>query len=221
MNKDLQTIFHFGLIAIMRDLEEEQLLPVAEALKNGGVRVVEIAFNPADENTVEKTAAAIQKVSSAFRGELLVGAGTVVKPAFVTAAYEAGARFIFSPNTDKEIIRLTKTLGLISIPGALTPSECMAAWNAGADLIKLFPITAGQVDYVTNIMRPLSNIPFICVGGTNLETVPLFIKAGAVGVGTGLSILKPELLAKKDYKAIEQLAAAHQQAVLLAKGAKA
>ena len=221
MNNALQTIFNYGLIAIVRSIKAEQVLPVAAALQQGGVKVVEVAFNPSDENTVTKTTKAIKAIKQHFKEKLLVGAGTVIKQEFVTAAYRAGADFIFSPNTDVEIIKLTKSLGLISIPGALTPSECMTAWNTGADLIKLFPITVDKIDYVTNIMRPLSHIPFICVGRTNLATIPAFIKAGAIGVGTGLSILKPELVKTQNYAAITNLAAAHQTAVLNAKGEKA
>ena len=106
-------------------------------------------------------------------------------------------------------IRLTKKLGLVSIPGALTPSECKTAYKNGADIIKLFPATVDKIDYIINITRPLSHIPFICTGGTNENTIEAFIKAGATGVGTGLSILKPELIESENYAEITRLARLH------------
>ncbi len=131
--------------------------------------------------------------------------------------YQAGAEFIFAPNVNERVIRLTKQLGMLSIPEAYTPTECQNAYDAGADVVKLFPITEREVGYVKNIARPLSHIPFLCVGGVNPDTIPLYLEAGAVGVGTGISILKPELLAKDDYAAIGKLAAEHVRACFAGK----
>ncbi|MBQ5590810.1 MAG: 2-dehydro-3-deoxyphosphogluconate aldolase, partial [Clostridia bacterium] len=100
-----------------------------------------------------------------------------------------------------------------SIPGSLTPSEMMTAYNAGADLIKLFPITKNDVDYVKGVARPLSHIPYICVGGTNLDTIECFIQAGARGVATGISILKPELIEAEDYEEMGRLAKLHLEKI--------
>lgn len=206
-----------GLIVIMRGVELEKASDVAKALYDGGARVIEVAFNPSDPDTVAKTTAIIKKIYQTLGDKILVGAGTVISPEYVIAAAEAGAKFIFSPNTDIEVIKKTKELGLVSIPGALTPSEVMSAYNAGADLIKLFPITKKDVDYVIGITRPLSHVPFICVGGVDLDTIELYIKAGALGVGTGISILKPELLEAQDYDAITNLTAKHLEIINKAK----
>lgn len=198
-----------GLIVIFRGVPLEKIGKTVQALYDGGVRIVEIAFNPSDSDTINKTTALIRKVKETMGEKMMVGAGTVITEDYVNAAYEAGAEFIFSPDTDVDIIKLTKKLGLISIPGALTPSECKTAYKNGADIIKLFPATINDIDYITGITRPLSHIPFICVGGTNENTIEAFIKAGAKGVGTGISILKPELIEKEDYAEITKLAKLH------------
>lgn len=202
-----------GLIVIFRGVTLEKIEACAKALYDGGARVVEIAFNPSDKDTIEKTTALIRRVVEVMGDKMMVGAGTVLNARYALAAYEAGAQFIFSPNTNTDIIKLTKQLGLVSIPGAFTPSEVMTAYEAGADLIKLFPITKDDIGYVTGITRPLSHIPFICVGGVQEDTIEDFIKAGAVGVGTGISILKPELIDKEDYQEITRLTRVHVEKI--------
>ena len=159
--KSAELIEKEGLIVIFRGVALEKIGKTVEALYNGGVRIVEIAFNPSDKDTISKTTALIRKVKEVMGDKMLVGAGTVISEEFVLAAYEAGAEFIFSPDTDVDIIRLTKKLGLISIPGALTPTECKTAYKNGADIVKLFPATINDVDYIKGITRPLSHIPFI------------------------------------------------------------
>lgn len=198
-----------GLIVIFRGVALEKMEKAVRALYDGGVRIIEIAFNPSDSHTIDKTCALIKEARRVMGNKILIGAGTVVKEEYVVAAYDAGVDFIFSPDTDVDIIRLTKKLGLISIPGALTPSECKTAYKNGADIIKLFPATIHDIDYIINITRPLSHIPFICVGGANENTIASFIKAGAIGVGTGISILKPELVEDEDYAEITRLAKLH------------
>ncbi len=198
-----------GLIVIFRGVGIEKIEKTVKALYQGGVRIIEIAFNPSDADTIDKTCALIKEARRVMGDKILIGAGTVVKEEYVVAAYEAGVDFIFSPDTDVDVIKLTKKLGLVSIPGALTPSECKTAYKNGADIIKLFPATIDDIDYIINITRPLSHIPFICVGGTNENTISAFIKAGAKGVGTGISILKPELIESDDYAEITRLAKLH------------
>ncbi|MBQ7643214.1 MAG: bifunctional 4-hydroxy-2-oxoglutarate aldolase/2-dehydro-3-deoxy-phosphogluconate aldolase [Clostridia bacterium] len=209
-----------GLIVIIRDVSIEKIPSVVKAVYEGGARIVEVAFNPSDPCTAEKTTAIIKEIYKTMGDKLLVGAGTVVSEEFLRAAQSAGAKFIFSPNTDVEIIKKTKEAGLISIPGAFTPSEIMAAYNAGADIIKLFPITKDDIGYLVNITRPLSHIPFICVGGTNEDTVGVFIKAGAKGVGTGISILRPDLLESENYGEITELTRRHLDAIKKAREEK-
>ena len=202
-----------GLIVIFRGVDIEKIPATVNALYEGGARIVEVAFNPSDDDTINKTTAIIKRIYETMGNKLMVGAGTVISKEFADAAYNAGAKFIFSPNTDVEVIKHTKKLGLVSIPGAFTPSEVMTAYNAGADIIKMFPITKDDIGYLVNIMRPLSHIPFICVGGTNPDTIEAFIKAGANGVGTGISILKPELIVNDDYAEITRLTRIHLEKI--------
>ena len=208
----MNAIIDEGLICIFRGVPRDKLIDTAKAVCAGGVKVVEVAFNPADKDTAKTTAEYISAIVREVP-ELVVGAGTVVNTDLVKAAYDAGAKFIFSPNLNLDVVRLTKELGMISIPGALTPSECAAAYDAGADIVKLFPITINDVDYVKGIARPLNYIPFICVGGTNENTIEAFFEAGALGVGTGISILKPELIEAGNYNAITELARIHVEKV--------
>lgn len=198
-----------GLIVIFRGVGIEKIAKTAQALYDGGVKIIEIAFEPSDSKTAIKTAELIKEVKNKLGNKMLIGAGTVISNEYLDAAYEAGAEFIFSPDTDVDIIKRTKKLGLVSIPGAFTPTECKTAYKTGADIIKLFPTTIDDINYILNITRPLSNIPFICVGGINENTIASFIKAGAVGVGTGISILKPELIEHENYSEITRLVKLH------------
>lgn len=207
-----------GLIVIFRGVELCKMEKTLNALYDGGVRIIEIAFNPSDSETLTKTTDLIKEARSVMGEKMLIGAGTVICEEYVVAAYEAGVDFIFSPDTDFDVIRLTKKLGMVSIPGALTPTECKTAYKNGADIIKLFPATINDIDYITGITRPLSHIPFICVGGTNENTIEAFIKAGAKGVGTGISILKPELIEKGDYAEITRLAKLHIDKIKSSRG---
>ena len=208
MNKS-EAIVREGLIVIFRGVPLEKIKNTVNALYDGGVRIIEIAFNPSDGATIDKTCALIKEARRVMGSKILIGAGTAVKEEYVIAAYDAGVDFIFSPDTDVDIIRLTKKLGLVSIPGAFTPTECKTAYKNGADIIKLFPTTINDTGYITNIARPLSHIPFICVGGVDVNTTEAFIKAGAVGVGTGISILKPALIESENYAEITRLAKLH------------
>ncbi len=219
MNEAAKEIFlRERLTVLMRRIPEEIIPALAEAVLMGGVRILEITFDPSDAKTNEKTARIIEKLNASFGEKLLVGAGTVLTPENVRAASSAGAAFCYSPNTDPEIVKLTKEAGMLSIPGAFTPSEIMQAHRAGADFVKLFPITKNDIGYLKNVTSPLSHIPFICTGGVDPETIPLFFEAGAAGVGTGASIFRPDLVRTLDLPAVTALAAAHVAAVRAARG---
>ena len=202
-----------GLILILRNFPENKLCQLIPRMVRAGIKAVEVAFNPSLEDTVETTCGMMKKIIELSEGKMIVGAGTVLYPQWVKAAKDAGCKFIFSPNTDTEIIKLTKELGMISIPGAYTPSEVMTAHNAGADLVKLFPITANDIGYFKNIRGPLSHVKFVLTGGVNPDTIVPFLEAGAVGLGTGISILKPELVESDNFDEIERLARLHVEII--------
>jgi Entner-Doudoroff aldolase len=145
--------------------------------------------------------------------DMILGAGTVMTEKQVETVAEAGGLFILAPNTNEKVIRRARELGLVMIPGAMTPTEVAAAWEYGADIVKLFPADDLGYHYIWNLSGPLGHIPLICTGGVNPDTIPEFLGHGASGVGTGVSILKRELLAADDYEGIEQLARAHVDAI--------
>lgn len=214
MEELIKLIEQEGLVVIMRGVDPERSVKVAEALVKGGVKLLEVTFDPSDPDTAEKTASVIARIAEEFDGKLIMGAGTVIRPEYVRAAKNAGARYMISPNVDPEIIRLTKELGMLSMPGAYTPSECMNALNAGADIVKLFPTTVDDIGYIINISRPLSHMKFLCTGGVTDENAAVkFLEAGASAVGTGLSIINPEMVKNEDYDGIAELARRHVDAI--------
>lgn len=196
------------LIIILRGIAKEKIPKIVKALYDGGARIIEVTFDQKDENTLADTAEKIRLMKSVGE-DLLVGAGTVLTVPQVEAARAAGAEFIISPNTDVSVIKRTKELGMLSIPGAFTPTEIMTAYNAGADYVKLFPITKEDIGYLKNITAPISHVPLICTGGVNPDTVELFLNNGAVALGTGASILKKELIESENYAEITRLTKLH------------
>lgn len=181
----LKTIDDKKIIAIIRNFPQDTCIKLAEALYNGGINLVEITFNQSQPEEYYKTAEKIKALNGHFAGKLLVGAGTVTSPGLVQMAYEAGAKYMISPDCNTEVIKKTRELGLVSIPGTLTPTEMMTAHAAGADYVKLFPITSLGSEYIKAVRAPLSHLKMMAVGGVNEKNVRQFIEAGACGVGVG------------------------------------
>ena len=201
------------LVVLFRRVPLEQMGELAKALVRGGVRYLEVTFDQEAENPEELYAQSIRTIREATGDALCLGAGTVLNASQVRAAKAAGAEFVLSPSTDKEVIAVTKELGMVSIPGAMTPSEIVYAWNCGADIVKLFPADDLGYHYIWNIRGPLPHIPLIATGGVNPETIPEFLKHGINAVGTGVSIVNRDMLNRGDYAGIEALARAHVQAI--------
>lgn len=201
------------LVVIFRRIPVEQIGQVSEALVRGGVKLLEVTFDQQSQDPAADYARSIEQVRHAVGDALCLGAGTVLSCGQVRTAREAGAEFILSPNTDIDVIRLTRQLGMVSVPGAMTPSEIVTAWNAGADIVKLFPADDLGYHYIWNIRGPLPHIPLLATGGVNPETIPQFLAQGVSAVGTGVSIVDRKLLAAGDYDGIEALARAHVDAI--------
>ena len=172
-------------IAIVRGASVEDCLKVADALYEGGIRFMEITFNQKNPDSFKDTAAAIKSVSEKYAGKMYIGAGTVTSPELVEIAANAGALYIISPDTNPEVIKKTRELGLVSMPGALTPSEVLLAHRSGADFVKLFPIGSFGPAYVKALCAPISHVKMLGVGGVNEDNAADFMKAGVVGVGVG------------------------------------
>lgn len=171
-----------GVAAVIRGATTDNIIAIAEALKAGGVKVLEI--------TVETpgACAAIEKASLEI-DDVLVGAGTVLDPETARVAIMSGAKFIFSPTTNPKTIEMAKRYGVVSIPGAFTPTEILTAYENGADLIKVFPANMFGPSYIKDIHGPLPQVPLITTGGISVDNVGEYIKAGAAGVGVGSSLV--------------------------------
>ncbi len=181
----IQKVLEEKVIAIVRGVNPDACMKVADALYAGGIRLMEVTFNQKDPSTFKDTAEAISRISKAYEGRMLVGAGTVTTPELVEIAVAAGSKYIISPDTNPAVIQKTRELGVVSMPGALTPSEVLIAHNAGADFVKLFPIGNLGTGYVKAICAPISHVKLLGVGGVNENNAADFIKAGVVGVGVG------------------------------------
>lgn len=199
------------VIAIVRGMHPEQMAPLARALERGGIRMMEITFNQNAPETFQNTVNAIRTLSQNMR-DMAIGAGTVMTLEQLHMAADAGARYIISPDVNPALIAETKRLGLTSLPGAMSPTEIVTAWNAGADAVKVFPIGDLGVGYLKAIRAPLSHIPLIAVGGVNERNCADFLRAGAIGVGVGGQLVNREWIDAGEFYKIASLAGKIAQA---------
>lgn len=209
----IQAIKKEKLIAIVRGVEKEKLLPLAEAMYAGGVRLLEITYSANGKVSDEETANRIHMLTTHFADRMYIGAGTVLTEKQVELTHLAGGKFIISPDTCMEVIKKTKELGMVSIPGALTPTEIQAAHKAGADFVKLFPITNLGTEYVKAVAAPLSHISFLAVGGIDENNMQDYLKVGVKGFGVGSNIIDKKRLAENDWEGITALAAKYVKAL--------
>ncbi|NEU30831.1 bifunctional 4-hydroxy-2-oxoglutarate aldolase/2-dehydro-3-deoxy-phosphogluconate aldolase [bacterium LRH843] len=179
----LQQVKENGIVAVIRGAKPENILDIAKALSAGGVKTLEI--------TVEtpKVLTLIEQVASELGDDVIVGAGTVLDSETARAAIMSGAKFIFSPTVDPETIKLTKRYGVLSIPGALTPTEILKAYENGGDIIKVFPANAFGPRYLKDVHGPLPHIPLMPTGGIDLDNVGEYIRHGAVAAGVGSTLV--------------------------------
>ena len=202
----IQQICEKKIIAIVRGADVAQAVAAAKALYEGGVSLVEVTFNQKAQETFVTTAEAIRSIREQLGDRVLVGAGTVLTVEQVTLAADAGAAYIISPNTDEAVIAKTLELGLVSLPGAYTPTEAVRAHNAGADFVKVFPCVGDAPAYVKALCAPLSHIKFLAVGGVSAENAADFMKAGAVGLGVGSSLVNKKWLDSGEFFKITEQA---------------
>lgn len=199
----IQNILENKIIAIVRGANPDQAVLAAGAVFKGGIKMIEVTFNQKNPNSFIDTVNAISSIKEAFP-EMVVGAGTVLSKKQVDLAISAGAEYIVSPDTDIEVIKYTVDKGLVSLPGAYTPTEAKKAHDAGADFVKIFP--CADINYLKALKAPLSHIKMIAVGGVNTENAAEFIRAGAVGVGVGSSLINNKYLKSGEYNKITEIA---------------
>lgn len=205
-NQVINRILEEKIVVIVRGIASDKIIPLAEAMYEGGIRALEITYNASNMDENAEVAGNIKKLVDHFGDRMIIGAGTVLTTEQVELTKAAGGTFIISPNAKEEIIRKTCELGMVSIPGALTPTECVDAYDAGADFVKLFPITNLGSSYVKAMKAPLSHIRFLGVGGIDENNMEEYMKAGVCGFGIGSNIVNKKLIEAGDFKAITELA---------------
>ncbi len=199
-DKNLQTITDCGVVAIVRVSNAREAVDVCMAIARGGVKPIEVTM------TVPGAIDAIKEFKSAVKEEVLIGAGTVLDPETARACILAGAEFIVSPTLNLEVIKVCRRYSKIIIPGTFTPTEILTAWEAGADIVKVFPASVGGPGYLKDIMGPLPQVKLVPTGGVNLETTPEFIKAGAVAVAAGTSLVNKKAVSEQNWDIITETA---------------
>jgi 2-dehydro-3-deoxyphosphogluconate aldolase / (4S)-4-hydroxy-2-oxoglutarate aldolase len=214
MNKSekLQLIRETGVIAIMRAQSSDQLIAAADAIKAGGVRVIEVTM------TTPGALAVTEEATRRYGQEVLFGAGTVLDAETARAAILAGAGFVVAPTLDLQTVALCNRYGVPVIPGCYTPTEMIAAWQAGADMIKLFPASVGGPDLVKAIRAPLPQLEIVPVGGVDLNTAAEFIRKGAAALGVGSSLVNQKLLDAGAWDELERRASAFVEEVRKGRG---
>ena len=201
------------IVAIVRGLSPEYLIRLGDAFEEGGIGLMEVTYNQSAPETWKDTARGSEAVEKEFGDRLLVGAGTVITLEQVSMTYNAGGHYLVTPTTQPEIIRAGKALGLGLYPGAFTPSEILAAYQAGADAVKVFPASCLGPGYIKAIRAPLSHIPLMAVGGVNEKNAADFMKAGCVGLGVGGNLLNKEWIRNGEWEKITALAKEFKKAV--------
>lgn len=204
----LEAVKENKIIVALRRVPADKMEQTAEALYKGGIRMLEVTFDQADEAGAEKTAAAIRAVKNAMGDKLMVGAGTVMNVEQLHAAIAAGAQYMLSPNLNPEVLQEAVKFGIPAIPGALTPSEIAAAWDNGAELVKVFPAGNFGISYVKAISAPMNHIPMLGMGGINEKNLAEYLALPSMaGVGIGSNIARLDLIESGDFQGLTRLAA--------------
>ena len=198
--KMLQFLIDNGVVAIVRADNSSQLVQVAEAIREGGVRAIEFTMTTPDALDL------IKETSKKLGQDVLLGAGTVLDPETCRAAILAGAQFIVTPTLNTDVIKMCQRYSKVVVPGALTPTEILTAWDAGADMVKVFPATLGGPQYFKDLHGPLPQIKLVPTGGVSLENTGDFIKAGAVAVAVGSNLVNNKLVKEGKFAEIAETA---------------
>lgn len=208
METTQETIERVGLIPVLRAKNAAQAHAVVKALMEGGVTIVEVTM------TVPGAVDVLRELSAEYGEKLLLGAGTVTTAKEAEETIAAGAEFIVSPSFHAEVVAATKAAGKISAPGALTPTEAITAWRAGADYVKIFPCSAvGGASYLKSLLAPFPHLKLIPTGGVTLETAASFLKAGARALGVGSDLVNLAAIEEGRPEKISATARAYQRTV--------
>ena len=201
------------IVAIVRGLDPTYLIRLGHALEEGGIGLMEVTYDQRDPASWQETAKGIEAMAREFGDRVLAGAGTVIRPEQVSLTYNAGGRYLVTPTTQPEIIRMGKALGLGLFPGAFSPTEILNAWETGADAVKVFPASSVGPSYFKAVRGPLSHIPLMAVGGVDEKNAADFIRAGCVGLGVGGKLVNREWIRDGEWDKITALAKDFMKAV--------
>ena len=197
----LNWLKEIAVVPIVRTPDAESALAAGEALRLGGIDCFEITM------TVRNAIKAIEKVADRYGSQVLLGAGTVLDPETARTCILAGAQFIVTPALNVKTIELCRRYAVPVFPGGLTPTEVLAAWEAGADAVKVFPCNAlGGAKYIKSLKAPLPQIELVPTGGVNLDTIAAFLAAGSAAVGVGSELVDNKSVAEKNYAVISERA---------------
>ncbi|AHG21008.1 2-dehydro-3-deoxyphosphogluconate aldolase [Chania multitudinisentens RB-25] len=202
----IRAIEETGMIAIVRGVAPESILPLATALYEGGIRVIEVTCN--STRHLESISTLKQEVGD----KMWIGAGTVLNPVMAQLVLDAGADFVLSPDFNPDVVMMVHEKQRLMIPAVMTPSEILQACRLGVDLLKLFPANSLGVTYLKEVRGPLDGLPLIPVGGITLENTREFAKAGAFAVGVGSALTNKQWIEQGDWSAITQQAKTFIQA---------
>lgn len=210
----LRRVYEVGVVPVVRASSLEEAMQVVEAIREGGVPVLEITL------TVPRALRVIERVADAFGDSVLVGAGTVLDAETARACILAGARFVVSPSLNIATVELCRRYSVATFPGALTPTEVVTAWQAGADVVKVFPCGAlGGAKYLRALKAPLPQVEMIPTGGVSLATVAELIGAGAFALGVGADLVNTKAIREGRPGEITEAARAYVAAVREARAA--
>ncbi|MFI3255360.1 MAG: bifunctional 4-hydroxy-2-oxoglutarate aldolase/2-dehydro-3-deoxy-phosphogluconate aldolase [Eubacteriales bacterium] len=207
MNQEelIQLVLTEKVIAIARGIEPEHAVKTAQALYEGGIRIMEFPFDMKNPDST-KADQCIEAVAKAMAGKMYVGCGTASSVNLVERAAKSGASFIISANVNVDVIKKTKELGLISMPGVFTATEAMTAVEAGADFVKIFPAGNVGTGYIKALCGPFGHIRYLAVGGVDEKNTSDFLKAGCVGVGIGGNLVNNAWISSGEFDKITELA---------------
>jgi 2-dehydro-3-deoxyphosphogluconate aldolase/(4S)-4-hydroxy-2-oxoglutarate aldolase len=208
----LERILDSGITAVIRAKSSEHLIHVVEAIKSGGVECIEVTM------TTPNALSVISEAARRFGHEAVIGVGSVLDAETCRAAILAGAEFVVGPTLDLGVIEMCRTYSKPVIPGALTPTEIMTAWRAGADLVKVFPAGVVGPGYFRDVLAPLPQVKLVPTGGVDLNTAGEFIKAGAAALCVGSAMTPKDAMAEGNWDLLADLAAKFVAAVKGARG---
>lgn len=206
-SRDTESIIECGVVAIVRLDSAAHLMAAVSAIADGGITAVEFTM------TTPGALDVLRHASSALGDRVILGAGTVLDSETARAAILAGARFIVSPTLSDRVIETCRRYGVVSIPGAYSPTEVLTAWEHGADLVKLFPATSLGPQYVRDLLAPLPQVKLMATGGVNLDNAAGFISAGACAVAVGSSLVDRDFIASQAAGVLTERARAFRAAV--------